>query len=506
MNISDNAVNQAVYYLPLPFGFIGSRRWLLFWDVLYYSAYIWQGPPFVPTTVAARKLPKGSLSAFELSSNRFSRLFYGLTDTQQLSKAKYEAGRKAFAECARQAQAAGLLYKLTEDDDPYLNNFGIQAENKFLLPSYDDKPITFITRPTGFVEEGWIGLIGNSYERHLINMLMLKPDLVCNDDSTILTKELKSCYEISADNLKILTLANLPFNYPAQVDSYQVQQAYRNCIARLGPKQLKSFDLKLFEQPVPSGKIMEGQADSLLEEQLVFYDEKDAVRGQRLRSISETGLVNISEFKQIWKTLTDFYNEDNFGFLMNSLLRRQQLPLEQRQLSWNEIDSTARLLRSKRGTHSETSRLRFPLKYRSGKLSFAANHTEKGQVQKAIRPLINWQKESRRISRVKLEGWVTVPNWRYYLSLPSGARPGDVVLCIRLLDSQKQVIFEDIPRKVESTQFELKWTVLLDDSFNYDNIGNHDLQLIYFEIQNCSTEPPIADWFSTSLRLVVYGQ
>jgi hypothetical protein len=188
--------NVTSYYsLPLALAFCRGR-WASFWDVLYY--------------LAAVSGNGNGTSSLRVRLSQFSRLLYGLPPQVKLSTRQTETARKLFRQCCQEAVVTGLLHKVSEAENIYLNNFGATAEHELRLTlttttmtatiaataatattiaaatgtrtgtrtvaatSPDSVPA--IVKPVGFIENGWIRTFDqHTYPLQLVNLWLLEP-------------------------------------------------------------------------------------------------------------------------------------------------------------------------------------------------------------------------------------------------------------------------------------------------------------------------------------------
>jgi len=509
------------YYLPAPFAFSGNRRWLIFWDIFYYRLYSWQGPTFVPPAQLSAKLSGKKLAAFDLSTMEFSRLYAGLPLGSCLTLADFETGRKAFGELCRQAQAAGLLYQMHEDDDPYLNTAGAQAQHRFWLPLHQEGPFELLARPFSYVEKGWAAQVGNKWERYLLNLFSLRPELATNQAPAVLRGELESWLQHLQQQVEQQALG-LPEALPQKVEVRQVAQASQSLLARhlisaIPGKVFQSaiFDQAVFHQERPGGRVagsgLPPKIGPEMEARLLRYANRDKVRAERLRQLAETGWLELADLRAAWPSLPDFYAPADFALLLDRLKQREQVASQGRHLSWQEVEGMARQLRSRQGQRS-SGRVAYKgfLKYQATGLIFRGRAVDEGnwRVRKAFRPGLDLATQGWRVSRVKLEVRVRVAGWRGFGALSLAARPPLEQVRVRLLDGQRRVIFEDVPQLVDSTQAMFSWSVSL-EAFLSGKWSEYDTRLFYFEIER---EPVVgrkeseASWFATSVYLRLYGR
>jgi hypothetical protein len=505
---------QRAYFLPTHFAFL-KLRWLAFWDVFYYLAHNWQGPWPTPLPTAS----EGNLAAFSVDANRFSRLLYGLTPDRALSPNQYEAGRKTFRDLSNLACKTGLLYETSEAEDPYLNNYGSQASRYFMLPVYHKAQSfswpgelpTHILKPCAFIEKGWIGLAGNTYERHLLNLFLLKQALKVEPDPRRLALELMNCYETCYKHLPDVLAEEHEPPQKFEVLQRQIGKALQNLAERgLLEAVVQHFSLGIELPPSTPAPDLEW------ENRLNQYERKDVRRATRLRALAATGQLKPEELKAAWTTLADFNATVDFDILQGILQRRGSLQ-EDRVLSWREIEKAARATRSKRGTRpTENPQASFksPLVYRLRKRNFdSGNETnlDSWQWREPLRPKAEIFINPRRVNRVKLAARVNVAGWRSFARLTTEERPQIQYLILRLLDSNGQVIFEDEPHLIDPVQSESHWNISLTESVrnwlerNTSGQDKMELHLLYLEAErSAATRHFDGSWFTLSLELAFF--
>ena len=506
LDIAMQPVTHNSYSLPVSLAFLNSRA-LLFWEIMYYMAYNWQGPRpafFTPYF-------EEPAAFFTITGPQFCRLLYGTS----VSQSQYDTGRKMLGQLSRQAHQAHLLYRFEEADDPYLNTFGSQASQNFLLPLVlPTLAFTQLNRPAAFVENGWIRRIGNSYEYQLFNLLSLEPLLNPDQpDFTALAERLAFYYTLIPAGLQNITTNNKNDSPSSPITQLarQIKKAWGN-LRETGLHNPTALNLAFYHSykplstPTPT-------TNHVPPAPLERYYQKNPQRADLLARLLSTGLLAPTELKAAWTTLADFSTSQDFTHLLQSLRHRETLNTSQT-LSWRQVEAMARLQRSKRGRSTVVSSLSKKPRVvfnRLNKVKFINTGYEGSQILSCpFRPAIT--DASQPLARVKLEVRVNVPNWRFYQQIVGAERLDPLTLQLRLSDSQHVLIFEDIPRQLDPKDPAQYWALSIEKFFQ--PLRNKPVDLFYFDLtaaadtstNTTNTHNTLCrtDWFSLSIRLSFY--
>ena len=589
------------YYLPTHLAFLNSSRWLNFWDILYYTAYQQSaqvGSP-IPTSSCCVNLT--------MTTHDFSRLLFAkpvavigatLTPTQR------ENGRKTFTQLLALAHQHGFLvcqdsdsFKLEDDHDQADPEWAVlqQAAGSAIIAHHFDLPLyqntstasscgwKLIAKPNSYVEKGWLAALGSSqYARQLLNLWLSPPNGQPEPDPVSLQSEavaMTACYAQARlvlpldfkQPLKALPLLQRQLrearinlrergllNPDGQWDSQLLQARPSPGLvlvglratqaARLPPVQVAAAAARPQKFVTVTGDEATKQAQ--VAAQLLIYANKDGLRAARLQQLWETGSLEPSELKAVWRTLPRFWDEDQFKRLQWALGQRVKVAAVaagSRQLSWAAIVAMARVIYSKQGLRNHPA-----LALSATAVANQASKTAKGQpaqVQKRMEKLVvpplghgplvifiqprlqAYVAEPRRLGRVRLEGWAHVPLWRGFAEQSDPPnRPSVAWVVISLWDLQGQLIFADEPRLITPTQTFSSWKVPLDQAFVRNWWRKQDFPakvdseplppLFRLEVKQVEAPPPLgqgqpnvastiaapaaANWYNLSLRLTFF--
>ena len=390
-NVVENFLHS--YYLPAHLAFLNSSRWLNFWDILYYTAYQQTDPTLISPA-------NSNCVSLTMTTHDFSLLLFAPPGSgATLTTSQSETGRKAFTQLLSLAHQYGLLvcyekHSSNQDDDLDDANWSLFNEagssiirHQFELPLYRNISTNqshtwqLITKPDGYIENGWLAAIGGSqYARHLLNLWLLHPDQHYKNEPDCVqseTQAIAACY--TQARLKLPSEFKQPIK-PLPLLQRQLKEARINLRGRgllAGDGQWNSH--ALHRQP-PKGlvltaaqearlqpvvaivaarpeKLISATADETTENdqvtaQLLSYIHKDGLQAARLQLLWETGLLEPAELKAVWRTLPKFWDALQFEQLQWALRQRVKVAAAGRQLSWSAITEMARVNQSKRSQHN----------------------------------------------------------------------------------------------------------------------------------------------------------
>lgn len=453
------------YYLPIHLAFLNSR-WLGFWDILYYIAY--QQPQVLSNLESSSYHLAENLAVFNLTSSRFTQLFYGLPAEAAPTAKERETGRKKLNQLATLAEQANLLTRIEETPaGDLIPEYGSKAERCFGLPLYHQpNSIPLIAKPNTFVEQGWLSTLSHgTYEQHLLNLYLLKPDL--STSSKFLVSELEAAYALAQS-----FLANSPDIRVNQPSASTLQRELQKALGNLQARGLFTPE-KGF---VPARLWCKSSAKSVNSKPLISethkarlprsenYYQYDSFRADFLQRLWDTGLLQEREIRSVWECLPDFYGQSDFDILLHSLKQREIAAQQQRDISWKEIVATAKAKCSQRGTRSYLSPAKPSKTARKLELTFANLNFDKEDVAYCHKKLslAQFLADPKNLFRANLKTTVNVPTWRYFQALPSQEQPLPLEVKLRLLDEQYNLLFAGAPHFITAAKAEVSWSESLD--------------------------------------------
>jgi hypothetical protein len=449
--------------------------------------------------------PKWSnTTTITLTTARFSQLLLGLDSTVTLSPAQRELGRKAWGPFLNLAIEHKLLRKRETDWELDFNSAGANAIYHLELPlalnlARQTESLPLIAKPRTYIENGWIAELGSGYrERHLINLYLSQPELAKYPFvPTDLTEILASYYQRSHQYLPTGFTAQPNFNtdqlptLQRRLGEAKASLQWRGLFSKADYWQNDILESKLSD-PTTSTTFKISPARNEVNKQLADYTQKDKLRTTRLISLWETGLLKEDELSLAWRTLPSFYPQAHFEHLLFTLSQRAKVREEGRQLSWHEIEATARALHSQRGQRKQTEPLEG--KQRLRKIECRHNNlvpppaNANPKIYSLVPKIKDFIEDPRKLNRVRLEVKTHVANWRYYSKLPLVERPRPSLLKIKLLDAHSTLIFSDSGRQIEPDQATTQWSLALDQEFiknwwcKQDFSKDQTLPVFYLEI------------------------
>jgi hypothetical protein len=468
-----------------------------------------------------------------LTTARFSQLLLGLDSTVTLSPAQRELGRKAWNPFLNLAIEHKLLRKREADWELDFDSAGANAIYYLELPltlnlghQTESLPL-LIAKPRTYIENGWIAKLGSGYrERHLINLYLSQPELAKRPFAPAdLAEILASFYQMSRQYLPTGFTGQPNFNInqlptlQRRLGEAKASLQWRGLLSKTGYWQNAILETKL-SATIPSTTPKISPVRDKVIKQLADYTQKDKLRTTRLISLWETGLLKEDELGLAWRTLPAFYPQAHFEHLLFTLGQRAKVKKEGRQLSWHEIETTARALRSQRGQRKQTEPLEGKQKLRkiecrhNNLVPPSANANPK--IYSLVPKIKDFVADLRKLNRVRLEVKTNVANWRYYSKLPLVERPRPSLLKIKLLDAHGTLIFSDDSRQIEPDQATTQWSLALDQEFIKNWWRKQDFSkgqtppVFYLEITqsesnssdtNTNLTEPSGEWLAVSVCL-----
>jgi|GEM_PF-4495017 len=474
-NFADETIPPHKYLLPTALAFMPGR-WPAFWDILYYLA---QQPPIT--------IFSDNFLGLDLETSRFSRLLGGVGQNEALAPAVNESGRKLLRQFLREAIEKELVIEIPEKDDPYLNNYGANAIRRLRLTLYPKilLPLegpSFIVKPVDYVVNGWVAL-GNTYEQHLLNLLLLFPNITC--DPNYLWQLLAQVRGMDANSVK------------------KEPGAIRRGIVKAWNK-LESYELVSGKKGL-SDKAFSRNFRTIVtltaDPRLANYERRDPLRATRLLRLLHEGLIREDETKLAWNTLADFPSAADFDLLHTIFVKRNE-----KGFSFKQVVNTARSTRSHRGSRpgaTGVSRNNFP--HRFSKLQFGEGE-EIRLISRAFKPALNLGEI--RLRRVRLEIWVRVPEYNRFALIPAKELPPNEIIQVRVRLPEGDIIYQSNLYTISPNTQENHWTIPIEREIN-KLLKSGSAQptipdLLNLEIVRNSDSNLIPKWFSLSVRLTFF--